>query len=496
MAFIWQPIVPRVPQEALNARQRKQVYMSSNVFEAGSPSQTNMYHPTSQRQALAKVQQQMCHRPQTQAYVFPNHRDIKVTTLYGYNALPFGSATPVPQGSLAVATTPVVRFGDRSPPIQVVIANREEGGLPREYWGSTSNLAWTDLRGERLRKQEVKEAGMRMDASQRKLQDLSSEVFGSNRMTQKSTTSAAQEIKAAPLLDHCSEAALKDRRARGNRQATTLNASEQKLESLAASVGSQFSRCEENVKPRSASADARQAVMFQGKGVMIGSEDRINDHRRRSERNYSDLFGTGSARPLSLGEAGRSELHAAATASWLDATTETSARNLERRNGSREGNLVYDAHAKSVESIALPLSPRSSARQVDLMQEERACWDLSPKVGSMASAVEVARRQREPRRPRSYDAGNFRALSASERKHANLASGQLRCATGAKPLPHDDGRQSPLARGSRRGVVDSPAFSARCGEESPAARAALERAAPNSARQRRLKEMLTSVGFF
>eukprot|EP00435_Cladocopium_sp_Y103_P013687 s1654_g3.t1 len=235
--------------------------------------------------------------------------------------------------------------------------------------------------------------------------------------------------------------------------------------------------CEENVKPRSASADtARQAVMFQGKGVMIGSEDRINDHRRRSERNYSDLFGTGSARPLSLGEAGRS----------------------------REGNLVYDAHAKSVESIALPLSPRSKARQVDLMQEdgerhaclesrhERACWDLSPKVGSMASAVEVARRQREPRRPRSYDAGNFRTLSASERKHANLASGQLRCATGAEPLPHDDGRQSPLARGSRRGaVVDSPAFSARYigrGEDSPAARAALERAAPNSARQRRLKE--------
>eukprot|EP00434_Breviolum_minutum_P003472 symbB.v1.2.003053.t1/scaffold161.1/size290820/4 len=369
---------------------------------------------------------------------------------------------------------------------------------------------------------------------------------------------------------------------------------------------------------RSASADTerRQAVMFQGKGVMIGSQDRVNDHRRRSERNFSDLFGTSSARPLALCEAGRSEFHGAATASWMDATTETSARNLERRLGSREGNLVYDAHAKSVESAqlafgkkylrlltaknqvlvdpdktleeaqiedgecltALVLQPELAAthsafalwchgdsavvtwgsedyggdssavrdqlkgvqqiqaargffaailadgsvvtwgsedfrrrrghlkglQQIQATQRafaailedgsvvtwgrenyggdssaERACWDLSPKVGTMTSIVEVARQQRAPH------------FSASERKHANLASAQLRCVTGAEPLP---GHLSPRALpGTRsRAKVDSPAFSPRHigrGEESPAARAALQRAAPNSARQRRLKEI-------
>eukprot|EP00434_Breviolum_minutum_P003474 symbB.v1.2.003055.t1/scaffold161.1/size290820/6 len=126
------------------------------------------------------------------------------------NAKPRGKIVDIPAQALvknpeaklgaAVTSTPL-RFGDRSPPIQVVAANREEGGLPREYWGSNSSLAWTDLRGERLRKQaDVKEAGMRMDASERKLQDLSSEVFGANRMTQKSTMSAAQEITATPML--------------------------------------------------------------------------------------------------------------------------------------------------------------------------------------------------------------------------------------------------------------------------------------------------------
>ncbi|CAJ1443749.1 unnamed protein product [Effrenium voratum] len=86
---------------------------------------------------------------------------------------------------------------------------------------------------------------------------------------------------------------------------------------------------------RSASADTdsrRKAIMFQGKGVMLVSEDRRNDQRRRSERNYSDLFGTSSSRPTPLA-AGRSEFHSTATACWMDATTETSARNLARRAG-------------------------------------------------------------------------------------------------------------------------------------------------------------------
>ena len=162
-----------------------------------------------------------------------------------------------------------------------------------------------------------------------------------------------------------------------------------------------------------------------------------------------------------------------------------------------------------------------------------------------------------------------------------MASGQLRYATGAEPLPHDDGgdmfsltltwnrlkpfrnvqhvsaigRQSPLAKGSRRSAAGKAQDGRDDGKRRskllrswihppfpPAIsgvvksllllggglgfwtfgfhdsltvsfRAALERAAPNSARQRRLKEqcdflwrcmqrqpvfqeMLTSVGFF
>ncbi|CAJ1346384.1 unnamed protein product, partial [Effrenium voratum] len=95
-----------------------------------------------------------------------------VTDMYGNHAFVFGSARPA-------SSAGTVQFGDHNQPMQVVAASRQEGGLPQEYWGSNSGLAWTDTRGERLRKQESKDASAKLDASERKMNDLSSEVWGS-----------------------------------------------------------------------------------------------------------------------------------------------------------------------------------------------------------------------------------------------------------------------------------------------------------------------------
>eukprot|EP00439_Symbiodinium_sp_Y106_P070501 s2488_g12.t1 len=216
--------------------------------------------------------------------------------------------------------------------------------------------------------------------------------------------------------------------------------------------------------------------------------DRNGDGRRRSERNFSDLFGQSSGRPLPLSTAGRSEFHATATASWMDSTTETSARNHERRAGLAEsGSLVFDPSAQSMEKI-LPLSPRGAApRRSPDWFEERTCWDFSPQ-NAMHIGVELARRSREgpARRVQSLDAGRPGRgnIAPAERKQANLASRLT-------------GASQPTAAGTPKGrarsaIADSPSM-VRSGDLSPAARSALSLLTPNSARERKFKELHSSA---
>eukprot|EP00439_Symbiodinium_sp_Y106_P034162 s4577_g4.t1 len=56
MALIWQAAVPP-ERPSMTARQRKQVFMTSNVFQAGSPTGTNMYDPAKQRSALSQSEE-------------------------------------------------------------------------------------------------------------------------------------------------------------------------------------------------------------------------------------------------------------------------------------------------------------------------------------------------------------------------------------------------------------------------------------------------------
>lgn len=471
--------------------------MTSNVFQAGSPTGTNMYDPAKQREALRKAQLQRGTPRQVQAAALPRARDCKVTDIYGHNVLAIGAAVktlskPKPEEGLPRSTLPTrVRFGDHGEPIEVVEARREGGDLPRDFWASQSGLEWTDLRGERVRTQDVKEASRKLDAAQRKMRELSSEVLGSLRRLQKSTASASREITSAPLLDICSEVSQREQRPLMDRQARMpLSARQNKSDSLAVSSGSQFCRPPGQLV-RSASEDAdprRQAVMFRGKGVIIASEDRNGDGRRRSERNFSDLFGQSSGRPLPLSTAGRSEFHATATASWMDSTTETSARNHERRAGLAEsGSLVFDPSAQSMEKI-LPLSPRGAApRRSPDWFEERTCWDFSPQ-NAMHIGVELARRSREgpARRVQSLDAGRPGRgnIAPAERKQANLASRLT-------------GASQPTAAGTPKGrarsaIADSPSM-VRSGDLSPAARSALSLLTPNSARERKFKELHSSA---
>eukprot|EP00931_Biecheleriopsis_adriatica_P023944 TRINITY_DN15011_c0_g1_i2.p1 TRINITY_DN15011_c0_g1~~TRINITY_DN15011_c0_g1_i2.p1 ORF type:complete len:515 (+),score=76.19 TRINITY_DN15011_c0_g1_i2:42-1547(+) len=483
----------------LTARQLKQAGHDPNMA-------SNAYSHAWQRQVVDQVKRIRDTTPLRREVVMPSPRDCKATMLHGH-AVAQGSYARAANGAQPggpSSSTPIVCFGPVHAPIPIVPANRGEGGIPSEFWATSSGLDWKDMRGERTRSQGAKARTVSLDAGQRKLHELSSEVFGSTRLVEKSTSAPYREITSKPMLEVTSVDTLMHK-ATHSRARTPLSARQHKNESLAASTSSQF-----RSKPqRSASADQDsirgQAIMFRGKGLLNTPQDRCGNQRRRCERNYSDLFGQESGRPVSVAVAGRSEMHGAATASWMDAVTETSARNISRRHGDDSaGTMIYDPKARSVES-ALPLSPRAnvperSPEEKKQSEKERACWDVLPQ-GGLGAGVEIARRRRELRiQAHAKSEGNTRDDEAeptpSQRKRVNLASGQLRAGTGAQLEPHDDGRGAPARKTSSVQPVPTPRRLGSSGTVDPLSMSTRKIQPPDSARGRKMKEMMTSEGIF
>eukprot|EP00930_Biecheleria_cincta_P044316 TRINITY_DN30434_c0_g1_i1.p1 TRINITY_DN30434_c0_g1~~TRINITY_DN30434_c0_g1_i1.p1 ORF type:complete len:521 (+),score=72.81 TRINITY_DN30434_c0_g1_i1:44-1606(+) len=495
----------------LSARERKHVYMSSSIFEGSESARPagNPYDQQHQRRVADKLSQQRRTTPQRRELVMPSPRDCKATFLHGNGAVQVGNHGV--RGKAASPQAPeVVCFGDagRSEPMPVVSANRETNGDPREYWGSSTALDWTDHRGETLRSQAFKDSRQKLDAGELKRHELSSEVFGSSRMVNKSTENPSSEITSKQRQDVRSLETLIHRRPSHEPSRVPLSARQRHFDHLGSSRGNEIAN---HQLSRSASDGPErprgQATIFHGRGVILGPEDKQEDNRRRCERNYSDLFGTKSGQYLPRSAAGRSEMHSTANATWFDATTETSAKNIERRVGeNRPATLIYDPKVKSVAS-ALPLSPRSvqpkSPEEGKIDKQERACWDVLPH-GGMAIGVEVARRRRELRMngasgtsPKS-EASALDDLSATDRKRSNLASGQLRLGTGAPREPHDDGRPAAwTVKGVSRATVSPvPPHPTREKRLATSPRSAQTLPRQDSARSRKLTEMMTSEGIF
>jgi len=494
----------------LSARERKHVYMSSSIFQASDSSRpaASPYDHQHQLRVADKLSQQRKTTPQRREPVMPSPRDCKATFLHGNGAVQVGNHSV--RGKVASPQAPeVVCFGDvaKTEPMPVVSASREQHGHPREYWGSATALEWTDQRGENLRSQTFKDSRQKLNAGELKRHELSSEVFGSSRMVNKSTENPSGEITSKQRLDVRSLETLIHRPPAQERPSRVpLSARQRHSDQLGSSRGNSIT---EHQMPRSASEGPErprgQATIFHGRGVILAPDDKEGDTRRRCERNYSDLFGTKSGQYLPRSAAGRSEMHSTANATWFDATTETSAKNIERRVGeNRPGTLIYDPRAKSVAS-ALPLSPRSiqpkSPEDSKVHKEERACWDVMPQ-GGMAIGVEVARRRRELRMngasgtsPRS-EAPALGETSPTDRKRSNLASGQFRLGTGAPQEPHDDGRPAAwTVKGVSRSTVSPvPPHPTREKRLAMSPRSAQPLPRQDSARSRKLTEMMTSEG--
>jgi len=486
--MVWSP--PEVAPP-MSARERKQVYMHSTLFQAGQATSLTPYDPAHQRVVMDQVKVQTQMKPQRAEVFMPSPRDMKATMLQGYGAVQVGNLPRAADGG-AVASQRYVSFGVGNEPMRMVPASRSDA-IPREYAATSSTLNWSDDRNEKLRDQACRDSRKHLNASQRKVTELSSEVLGNTRRLEKSTEKASSEIQDC-RLHHTPSRDLKEE----------VTARQQKSAQLSTSSENQFEQ-----RLRSVSQDGRrEAVMFKGKGTLMVKEDAQGEQRRRVERNYSDLFGNSTPRSAPRV---RSDFHGVANACWMDAATETSARKqVQRQSDSRragqdgEGTMIYDPTTRSMDAV-LPLSPRRAAQlsqeEKTKLKQERACWDVLPH-GGFATGVEVARRRCDHRlRAHAKSTGALvdTELSASERKRVNLASGQLRAGTGAAKEPHDDGRPNELATlRTSRSTVSVPS------SPSSRARGLLESSSmsmrnlhpPDSARGRKMKEMMSSEGIF
>lgn len=179
--------------------------------------------------------------------------------------------------------------------------------------------------------------------------------------------------------------------------------------------------------------------------------------RRRSERNYSDLFG--SASPMSKHVVRRQGFEAASPPPKVGASSP--------RGAAPDEALVYRPHSsalmrtpKSIENEdqVLPMTPRTRRVEPDeevrkTLAEERACWDT--KVG-MESGAELARRRRDCALHRDASGQmDDRPRSASQRKRMQLTSRGLRVGMGASPADYEEAASTP-GRGRSFSTSPSP----------------------------------------
>lgn len=442
------------PIAQISARQRKQVYLHSAIFDShGVPTQS-VYAKGKQTAVLGQVQQQLLRGPPTdQALTMPSPADIRATVNQGNNVITWDMSA-AQRGVVQPQVVPggqdvrFVRFGEAGEQMKVVTANKDTGAIQREF----ATLDWADVRCERMRQQNTGSRTERsgLDASGRKMQDLSSEVLGNNRRTEKSTVFPSKEIRSVHSMNvHSQDSVFEKQVAAAASVAGTaesvgaaeapLSARERRNCHLGASQSSQFTvhgRPKGDAKPLDGSQSARCLEE-------VG--------RRRQDRNYSDIFGPSS---------GASPQH------------RTSQPLLQSRcaagfGETAGGDVIYRPHVSAMgkeqkeeakkQDPVLPITPRAqpvekSPQAKKLQIEERACWDTR---AGMELGAEIARRHHD-RMTKGDEESNSRARSASERKRQEMGSRNMGLRMGLTPTNHQDVGSPRVDFGNSKAACASP----------------------------------------
>lgn len=539
----------------LSARQRKQVYMHSTIFDSGGPSTRSVYVPATQKVIHQRIKASERSPVRVDVRQLPRPVDVRVTQNAGHGVVLApapqtprvggGAGSPGSPGPAAVAqaaTTPASAACPATPPPScpirgsrsawqvaeypsgVIRASPADGAIPQEFWRSSVTLRWDDprlgLKSMRPQVDPQMEATVTKPASARSLHNLSSEVLGSTRMVKASTASASKEIRSCIPTSARLDSRL-DWHPEGVAHEYAEAAWERRQNNLQASPRNIFRQYnhEEADGTAPVGSASRPPTPRQPNGARSprsthrSGEDSAAEERRRTERNFSDLFGTKMGGRRSRTETGRQEILATSDCSFLDSRTEIACRHLRRRARDKTGAESYqpsengDANhetngcrqtgsRRSLEpspSAPPPLAgspwsspPPLSPEELRVRDEERGCWDTR---GLFDSGAEVARQQRSGRcsprgGPRSPRGGDGTPRSPCDMKRQNLSSDQMLCRISPASTP----RRPDEAPWCSRSLPASPRVCTRDLRWSPS----LD---PSSPRARKM-EMLASTIIF
>jgi len=450
----------------LSHRARKQIYMSSSILDPQGPRGETIYDPSRQKGVYGNVMMSMNHVQKAPDMQLPCPADFRATVNAGH-------------GVVGPSARNINGFGDAvsfggGPDVPIVHAARDKESIPREFWATTSTLNWMDTRAEHCGAHRLQESRKpaATSADARKRRDLSSEIFGNERLMHKTSSVPSKEIWSQPDNDFSVHGTP---RTRTRNTQGPLNASERLSKNLSTSSENQLAKYPEIRK--SAASESPGPRRQRGRK----DEDDSFKDRRRAERNYSDLFGNQAAAPIKTPR--RQEFHGTSNCSFLDHQAEISTRNA---TGWRA--IAPATPREASESKVLPIGERRkqslTAEEKAIRQEERACWDTA---SIMESNSEIARRMRQSRadsagRRDVASANQQRSSSASERKRLDLASGQFRHSNAIEPKSWDDGRAGP-----------GPAPSPRRRDASVSPHTSWRNVGADTAKQRRIVSLMSSI---
>lgn len=338
------------------------------------------------------------------------------------------------------------------------------------------NLQWHDTRNDAARQNKNRNADL--DAQELKLHELSSEIFGKARLRNCSTNNPGADLMASEA-DHLRlDSALNPHLRQERKMQAQSNAFDRVQSNLAASNQNTIPRPEQAAPP-----------------PIRSEEDPSTLPRRRQEKNFSDLFGTQMGERRDIKD--REEVLGTHSCSFLDSRSEIATRNKAGWRASHadvqgadqnERPNVASLRTEAEQSSNLfdrgqPQKPRANAADMQVSNDERACWDTKD---IMQGGSEVARRSRTKDR-------NAEDLNSLNRKHEDLASQQVRRGFGGD---YDDSEPQFSPRGNqiRSNRLTTRLTDSRNGAFRPQARSAPQQPdRPSTAKDKKMAFLQSSI---
>ncbi|CAE6949776.1 APUM3 [Symbiodinium natans] len=367
----------------LTARERRLVHMTSNIFDANG-SDKSVYSASRQKELLDNLRQSYVQERVPEAMNLPRPQEMKYALMTGNHAVLPGSSAANGPGT-----------------------KRDVQFMPKEFWSTSVDLKWHDVRNERCRHKNHAAERANLDAKDKKTREMSSELFQKERLVNRSMDKSDLVADGTDYL--AIDSSLHEQHDNGGATGS-LGSTRTRLQANLAASG--YNTMPQPVAPEATGGYAQPAHRKSGKEM----------------RNYSDLFGSEMGRCHAPTQQ-RQDIIGTSTCTFLDHRGEIESA---RREEGRLAGAATPANRKEAEMSSTLHGHRTPrAQKASELEEvhvsERGFWDS--KDGMLINA-EVSRRRREKEFNKDFEGDVFHL----SRKQDNLDSNQVRGNIGQAPV--------------------------------------------------------------